>query len=84
MPHHHFTSRDFNHDPTGAKRAAQQGPVYITDRGKPSHVLLSIEQYNALTGSDENIVDMLAMAEDAPDFDPKPIYGPLTKPVDLS
>jgi hypothetical protein len=28
--------------PPPAKRAANQGPVFITDRGRPAHVLLSI------------------------------------------
>lgn len=38
-----INSRTFNQDASGAKRAAQDGPVFITDRGKPAHVLLSIE-----------------------------------------
>ena len=43
-----LTSREFNQDTGGAKRAAQSGPVYITDRGRPSHVLLSFESYMRL------------------------------------
>lgn len=34
-----FTSRRFNQDNAGAKRAAEDGPVYVTDRGRPSNVL---------------------------------------------
>ncbi|WP_454850360.1 type II toxin-antitoxin system prevent-host-death family antitoxin [Rhizobium binxianense] len=45
-----MTSREFNQDTSGAKRAAAGGPVFITDRGKPSYVLLSIEEYQRLTG----------------------------------
>ena len=30
-----ISSRDFNQDTSGAKKAAQAGPVYITDRGRP-------------------------------------------------
>ena len=45
-----ITSRTFNQDASGAKRAAENGPVFITDRGKPAHVLLSIEAYRRLTG----------------------------------
>ena len=37
------SSRAFNQDSAAAKRAAHQGPMFITDRGKPAHVPLSIE-----------------------------------------
>jgi len=37
-----LSSREFNQDTSGAKKAANHGPVFITDRGKPAHVLLSI------------------------------------------
>ena len=37
------TSRELNQDVARAKTAAKSGPVFITDRGKPAHVLLSIE-----------------------------------------
>ncbi len=55
-----FTSREFNQDTSGAKRAAQDGPVYITDRGRPSHVLLTFEEYRELSGGEATIVDLLA------------------------
>jgi hypothetical protein len=35
-----ITSREFNHDRGGAKKAAQKGPVFITDQGKLSLVLI--------------------------------------------
>jgi prevent-host-death family protein len=44
------TSREFNQDTSGAKKAANDGPVIITDRGRPAHVLLSIEEYQRFTG----------------------------------
>ncbi|HMK97675.1 MAG TPA: type II toxin-antitoxin system Phd/YefM family antitoxin [Acidimicrobiales bacterium] len=44
------TSREFNQDTSGAKRAAERGPVFITDRGKPSHVLLTFDAYERLLG----------------------------------
>jgi prevent-host-death family protein len=56
-----LTSREFNQDTSGAKKAASKGPVFITDRGKPAHVLLSIEEYQRITGKGRNIVDLLAM-----------------------
>lgn len=43
-----LTAREFNQDTAGAKRLARNGPVFITDRGKPSHVLLSFEEYERL------------------------------------
>ena len=55
-----LTSREFNRDTGGAKKAALGGPVYITDRGRPSHVLMSFDDYQRLTESEASIVDMLA------------------------
>jgi prevent-host-death family protein len=57
-----LSSREFNQDASRAKRAAKEGPVFITDRGEPALVLLSIEEYRRLTGSRRKIADMLAMA----------------------
>jgi len=80
-----LTSREFNQDASGAKKAANDGPVIITDRGRPAHVLLSIEEYQRLTGNTQSIVDLLAMpnAEDI-DFDPPKLPAKLFKPADLS
>jgi len=80
-----LTSREFNQDASGAKKAANDGPVIITDRGRPAHVLLSIEEYQRLTGNTQSIVDLLAMpnAEDV-DFDPPKLPAKLFKPADLS
>ncbi len=44
-----------------AKKAARHGPVIITDRGKPAHVLLSIEEFRRLTGTQRSIVETLSM-----------------------
>lgn len=57
------SSRDFNQDVSQAKRAARIEPVFITDRGKPTHVLMSIENFKHLTGQTENLVDLLAMPD---------------------
>ncbi len=43
-----YSAREFNQDTAGAKRAAEDGPVYVTDRGRPSHVLLSMAEYERL------------------------------------
>lgn len=44
-----FTSGEFSQDVSAAKCAAQDGPVFITERGEPAFVLLSIDDYQALT-----------------------------------
>jgi hypothetical protein len=44
-----MTAREFNQDTGRAKTAAKTEPVVITDRGKPSHVLLSYEDYERLS-----------------------------------
>lgn len=46
-----ITSREFNQDTAGAKKAAEKGPVFITDRGRPAHVLLTFEAYEELIGA---------------------------------
>ena len=69
-----ISARDFNQDTAGAKRDALGEPVFILDRGQPSHVLMSIDQYRTLLGSAANIVDLLGMpgVEDLPlDLPPK-------------
>ncbi|MEW6233574.1 MAG: type II toxin-antitoxin system Phd/YefM family antitoxin [Chloroflexota bacterium] len=78
------TSRAFNQDISRAKRAALDGPVIITDRGRPAHVLLSIEEYQKLTGESVNIIDMLALpgVEDVA-FNPPPATT-LYQPADFS
>lgn len=65
------TSRELNQDVARAKRAAKAGPVFITDRGRPAHVLLSIEDYRRLAGGRRNLLDMLSMPGLADiDFEP--------------
>jgi prevent-host-death family protein len=56
-----LSSRDFNQDTGRAKKAAAAGPVFITDRGRPAHVLLTIEDYRRLAGAGRNIADLFAM-----------------------
>ncbi len=56
-----LSSREFNQDTSRAKKAAREGPVFITDRGKPAHVLLNIKEYRRLTGGHRNIADALSM-----------------------
>lgn len=78
-----MSSREFNQDAGGAKKAAEKGPVFITDRGRPAHVLMTIEEYERLVGGGRNIVEMLSMPEAADvDFEP-PRSGKLYRPARL-
>jgi len=79
-----FTSREFNQDAGGAKRAAEEGPVYITDRGRPAHVLLSIDEYRRLTEpAAASIVDLIAMPVDGGiEFEPAALHIAL-RPLDF-
>ena len=66
------TSRELNQDVARAKRAARSGPVFITDRGKPAHVLLSIEDYRRLAGQGRSLLETLSMPGLADiDLDPR-------------
>ncbi|MCW2275727.1 type II toxin-antitoxin system prevent-host-death family antitoxin [Rhodoblastus acidophilus] len=79
-----ITSREFNQDVGRAKKAAQDGPVLITDRGRPAHVLLSIEEYRRLTGGAETLAEALAQPGVADfDFTP-PKLDRITRDADLS
>jgi prevent-host-death family protein len=60
-----LSSREFNHDVSAAKRAAASGPVVITERGHPAHVLMSIEDYRRLTEAQPDIVKWLSADDDA-------------------
>ena len=80
-----LSSREFNQDTSRAKRAAKRGPVFITDRGRPSHVLLTAEEYQRITGGQKSIADLLAMPEAAEiEFEPPRLAGHLHEPADLS
>ena len=85
MPITTMTGREFNRDVSKAKRQARHGPVVITSRGKAAHVLLSVEEYVALTQQEANIVDLLAMAEaEDIDFDPPRMRAGAYRPAALS
>ena len=53
-------SREFNQDVSAAKRLARLEPVFITDRGRPTHVLMSVQTFRQISGQHESIVDLLA------------------------
>ncbi|MFI5410748.1 type II toxin-antitoxin system Phd/YefM family antitoxin [Kaistia sp. UC242_56] len=79
-----LTSREFNQDTSRARKAANEGPVIITDRGRPAHVLLSIEEYRRLTGKGMSLLEALTPAEPQDvDFDPPKLGNMGFKPVDF-
>jgi prevent-host-death family protein len=66
-----MSSREFNQAASRAKQAAKRGPVFITDRGRTTHVLLSIDEYTRMSGSCRSIGDMLSDPAAAEiEFDP--------------
>lgn len=80
-----ISSREFNQDIGRAKKAAKKGPVIITDRGRPSYVLLTVEEYQALAGTQQSILDLLAMPGLADiDLDIPRLKDSLCQPADLS
>jgi prevent-host-death family protein len=74
------SSREFNQDASGASK----GPVVITDRGRPAHVLLTIEAYKKLTQKPASIADLLAMPGVADIAFDAPRLGLMARPADLS
>lgn len=79
------SSREFNQDTGRAKIAARRGPVVITDRGRPSHVLLTFDDYQRLVSREVSIVDLLGSPpgiEDA-ELEIAPLHDP-ARPADLS
>lgn len=79
-----LSSREFSQRASEAKRAANNGPVFITEEGRPTHVLMSIENYQRLTGYRRNIADALAMPGMADiEFEP-PCATVKSRPADFS
>lgn len=79
-----FSSRQFNQDASKAKKAAEAGPVFITDRGRPAHVLMTFEAYKEITGGRTKIADLLAMPGiEAMDLEVPPLRD-LAQSADLS
>ncbi|MCO6188280.1 type II toxin-antitoxin system prevent-host-death family antitoxin [Rhizobium sp. L1K21] len=56
-----LTSRNLNQDVSKAKKAAQNGPVVITDRGKPAHVLMTYADFERMSGKNRTLIEALSM-----------------------
>ena len=79
-----LSSREFNQDTSKAKRAAKKG-LFSSRCGQPSHVLLTAEEYERITGAQKSVADLLAMPEAAAiEFEPLRLSGDLHEGVDLS
>lgn len=79
-----FSSREFNQDTGRVKKAAEAGPVFITDRGRPAHVLMTFTDYQRVAGKKKNILDLVGMkgAGDI-DFETEKISGLTKRILDL-
>jgi prevent-host-death family protein len=85
MPITTLSSREFNQDTSRAKKAATEGPVFITDRGTPAHVLLSIQEYQRLTGGQGSIIDQLGLPVGVEDVELEmPGMGEFARPADFT
>ncbi|MFE0756406.1 type II toxin-antitoxin system Phd/YefM family antitoxin [Inquilinus sp. NPDC058860] len=85
MPITTLSSREFNQDASRAKRLARRGPVFITDRGRPAHVLLTIEEYRRLAGDQGDWIASLGLPPGVEDveFEP-PRLDDLARPADFT
>ena len=80
-----ISSREFNQNVNRAKKATRGGPVIITNRGLPEHVLMSVCQYQQITGTQKNILDLLEMPAVADiDFDIPRLHDDVCLKLDLS
>lgn len=72
MTVHTVSSRDFTRDISAAKRFAAEGPVFITDRGRPAFALLRIDDYYKIAGSHEpSLLDLMNGIQCGPvEFEP--------------
>ncbi|HSW20565.1 MAG TPA: hypothetical protein VLJ86_25305 [Ramlibacter sp.] len=86
MTIHTFSSREFTRDVGAAKRAALDGPVFITDRGQPAFALLTMDEYHRLSG--HRSVSLLELMNDLPATDGCEFEAPQAalpiRPTDLS
>ncbi len=70
MAVHTFSSRDFTRDVSAAKRATDDGPVFITDRGRPAFALLKIDDYYRIVGQSEpTLLDVMDAIPGGDDID---------------
>ncbi len=80
-----ISSREFNQNPSEAKRAAKQGPVIVTDRGEPAFVLLRYDDWRRLSAPRRrSLIDALRQDDGDFDFEPPRLGDDLAAPADLA
>ena len=80
-----LSSREFNQDVSRAKRAADKGPVVITDRGEPAYVLMRHEAYKRLAGKEQSLLEALYYpGVDEIEFETPSRRDKTFHPIDLS
>ncbi|HRE01640.1 MAG TPA: type II toxin-antitoxin system prevent-host-death family antitoxin [Ilumatobacteraceae bacterium] len=62
------SARTFNQSPSKVKALAKEGPVFVTEHGRPTAVVLTIDDYERLRGVG-NVRESLRMDVDV-DFEP--------------
>ena len=80
-----LSNEELDRNPGRAKRATNNGPVFIAEDGRQAYVLLTMEEYLRIGGKRGSIVDLLAMPEMAeidPDFEYPRMGAELLRPVD--
>jgi PHD/YefM family antitoxin component YafN of YafNO toxin-antitoxin module len=73
MPITTISSSEFSRNVSGARKAAETGPVFITEDGRSAHVLLTIDNYQSITDAGQSLAEALAMPEGVDEweeFDP--------------
>mgnify|MGYP003499163143 CR=1 FL=1 len=56
-----ISNSQFIQDVSKAKRAAENGPVFITSDESPTHVLMTYQEYKKLSQTNKRISELLAM-----------------------
>lgn len=76
---------EFTRNTGAATKAADNGPVFITERGRAVQVLLNIADYQRLIREHRNMAELLSIPEMAAEIDLEPIRSSETvKPADFS
>jgi len=82
-----LSGREFNQDIARAKRATENGPVIITDRGAPAFVLQRYDEWRRQTGARPGVTLLEALADPASgdiEFEAPKVTGSIGRAADLS
>jgi hypothetical protein len=80
-----MTSREFVNDIAKAQEATASGPVFVTDHGQTTHVLMTLAQFEKLQSGGKTIAEALALDdEEAAAFDFPQFRNDMPRIPDLS